>query len=299
MEMAVGRVTASGKLFIWMVTVMGVTAMSACSSSGPLTAEQKKDIVELSGLYDVSHNVIADAFDPAVSVPLIEAWQEAEDAHQAALAQLQADLPAGECRTAIEALQAIEVTQNEVRSRILESARQDDLERLSEESAAYGRTVLMGALQAEAAVLPACGRSSVDPAASAEVATPLTPTQVKAMEAVQAAYEATRVAFDATLDIEAFVGDVENLQAADARLANKLEEIVASLDPGECRSSLEGILELEEEQAPIRQRIIDAGKVGDRPTMITAHEEYLEIYEPSGIFVAARNAVREDCGIDL
>lgn len=243
--------------------------------------------------------MIEKAFDSEVSVPLIEVWQAAEDAHQAALAQLQADLPTGECRTAIETLQAVEVTQNEVRSRILESARDDDPARLSEESSADGRTVLNGALQVEAAVLPACGRSSVDPTATAEVATPLTPTQVAAMEAVQAAYETTSVAFYATLDIETFVADVEDVQAFDARLASQLEELIASLDPGACRSSLEAILVLEEQQAAVRQRIIDAGRVGDRPTMITAFDEYLAIYEPSGTFVTARETVREDCGIEV
>jgi len=284
----------------WVVAVVvGMATVAACSSSSPLTAEQERALVELSDSYDASQNVIENAFDSSVSVPLIEAWQAAEDAHQAALAQLQADLPAGACRTAIETLQAVEVTQNEVRSRILASARDDDLERLSEESSAYGSTVLNGALQAEAAVLPACGRSSVDPTATAEVATPLTPTQVAAMEAVQATYATTRIAFDATLDIETFVADVEDVQAFDARLASQLEEIITSLDPGACRTSLEAILALEEDQAAVRQRIIDAGKVGDRPTMITAFDEYLEIYEPSGTFVAARETVREDCGIEV
>lgn len=159
-------------------------------------------------------------------------------------------------------------------------------------------SALIGGLQTEAAVLPACGRSTVNGNTISGTATPLSAANLAAFKAVLTAYDATRVAFDAAFDLKRNVATVEALQSSDAGLAVKVNDVMPELKPGACRTSLETLVALENTQSPIRQRSIDEGKVQDIPKMITSLAECTGTNTPSGTFTAARVAVGKDCGIE-
>ena len=146
-------------------------AGTSCSSSSPksansLTSEQRAALSEVAEAYDNAERSLANSLETTTIVPKFEKWQETEYLHQQALKALRDGLPSGECRSAVEALLVIEEGQNVIRLRLIENYRQEQFGLVAVDTKDYGLSVVNGDLQAEAAVAAACGRSSVDPAAS-------------------------------------------------------------------------------------------------------------------------------------
>lgn len=264
-----------------------------------LTPEQFAALGEAAAAYDLAEQALLDAFESVTVVPRLELWQETEIAHQEALAGLRDALPEGGCKTAVEALIAIEEGQNSIRLRLIENYRQDEFGLVADDAIAYGVSVVNGALQAENDVAVACGRSSVDASQPASDAGSLTPDQNALFDAVLAAYDATGLAYDEVYSISEFVADLEAAQDADAVVASELDEVLASLDEGDCRSALSELRSLEEQQTDLRTAMISAGQEGDIVTMLRTLGEYAEVNSYSEPFTTARQSAIDSCGADL
>lgn len=276
--------------------VLAGACSSSSSSSSKLTAQQRTELGEIAKAYDEAESATAATFEPETTVPRLEKWQESEDRHQDALKRLRDGLPAGACRSSIEALLVVEDGQNVIRRRLIEDYRQSQFGIVAKDTVDYAASVANGALQAEAAVPVACGRSTVDRARTTDAAASLTPAQNALFNAVLDAYEATRQAFDAAFSIPRFVTEVEALQAADVAVASALDALIADLSDGACRSSLLEVRELERRQSEIRMSIIAAGKAGDAVKMFTLLADYTAINSTSEPFVTARRTAVKDCG---
>lgn len=287
---------------VGMAVVAGVALVGVgCSStsSNSLTDEQRTALADVAAAYDQAELAVADSFDAATTVPRLERWQETEILHQQALAELRDELPEGECRAAIEALLVIEDGQNVIRLRLIENYRQEQFGLVAQDTTEYGRSVVSGALQAEATVATACGRSSVDPAATPTGAGSLTAAQNALFDAVLSAYGATREAFDAVFSVPDFVTDLQALQVAESAVAKELDEVLASLGDGPCRSSLSELRALEQQQAELTETMIAAGEAGDIVTMISTLGEYSEVNTTSSAFTSARQSAIDNCGADV
>ena len=289
--------SAVGIFVVAGAALMGVGCSSASSNS--LNKEQRTALAEAATAFDQADLILADSFAAAATVPRLERWQETEDVHQQALKKLRDELPDGECRKAIEALLMIEDGQNVIRLRLIEAYRQEQFGLVAQETIEYGRSVISGARQAEATVSTACGRSSVDPTALPTQAGTMTMAQNVLFDAVLAAYEATRQAFDAVFSIPEFLIDLQALQVADSAVAKELDEVVAVLTDGPCRSSLIELRAIEKQQAEIRQTMIVAGQAGDIVKMISTLDEYSKVNSTSNAFTSARQSVVDDCGADV
>ena len=290
------------RVVVGLMVVAGVALANAgcsSSSSSSLTDEQRTALAEVAAAFDQAELAVADSFEAATTVPRLERWQETEILHQQALAELRDELPDGECRAAIEALLVVEDAQNVIRLRLIENYRQEQFGLVAQETTEYGRSVVSGALQAEATVATACGRSSVDSAATPTDAGVLTGAQNVLFDAVLSSYGATRDAFDAVFSIPDFVTDLQALQVAESLVATELDEVVASLGEGPCRSSLSELRTLEQQQAELTETMIAAGEAGDIVTMISTLGEYTEVNSTSDAFTAARQSAIDNCGEDV
>lgn len=285
----------------WVVAVAALVLASACSSgpSSTLSDEERTALGEAAASFDAAELVVVDAFAADVVVPRLEDWQEAESLHQEALAQLRDALPEGACRSAVEALGSVEEDQNAIRLRLIDNYRREQFGLVAEDTTAYGRSVVNGALEAEEAVFTACGRSTVDPARTTGDTSAFTAAQNERFDQVLAAYDATGVAFDAVFSVEEFIADLEALQVADSGVAEALDRAVATLGQGPCRTSLEEVQALEQQQAELRAAMIAAGEAGDVVTMIRTLGEYSGVNSTSAPFTSARQAAVDNCGADL
>ena len=290
------------RVVVGLVVVAGVALTGAgCSStsSSSLTDEQRTALAEAAAAFDQAELVLADSFDAATTVPRLERWQETEILHQQALAELRDELPDGECRAAIEALLVVEDGQNVIRLRLIENSRQEQFGLVAQETTEYGRSVVSGALPAEATVATACGRSSVDPAAAPTDEGVLSGAQNVLFDAVLSSYIATGDAFDAVFSVPDFVTDLQALKVSDAAVAKELDEVVALLVDGPCRTSLSELRAIEQQQAELREAMIAAGEAGDIVTMISTLGEYTEVNSTSSAFTTARQSVNDDCGVNV
>jgi len=282
------------------IVTVALTAVGCSSSSdSPLTSEQRTALEEVATAYDGAESALEKAFEAETVVPKLERWQETETVHQAALDRLRDGLPEGECRTAIETLRSVEVGQNEIRARIIENYREKRMALVAKGAVEYGVSVINGAIAAEDGVAVACGRSTVDPKRTTERAGELTTAQNSLIDAVQAAYRETRVAFNASFSIPEFVADVEAVDAADGKVVKELDEVIAALGEGECRKALTDVRELESKQSELRDEMVTAGKALDATTMFTRLDDYGKVNSNSDAFVTALRSVTEKCGVDL
>ena len=281
------------------LVVSGVGCSSSSSSSTKLTKEQRAELGKVAAAYDAAEASVTNTFEAAVVVPKLENWQNAEYRHQEALGRLRDGLPAGACRSAIEALLVVEDGQNVIRLRLIDDYRKEQFSEVAKDTVAYGASVINGAYQAEDAVAVACGRSSVDPTRVTDRAASLTAPQNALFDSVLAAYDATRVAFDASFSIARFVTEVEALQNADVAVDTALDESIAMLADGTCKDSLREIRRLEQQQTDLRSSIIAAGKAGDAVKMFTLLNDYTAINSTSEPFMTARTTAAKDCGADV
>ncbi|MFM8305370.1 MAG: hypothetical protein ACKOA9_13925 [Actinomycetota bacterium] len=285
-----------------LVFMAGVALASAgCSStsSSPLTDEQRTALTEAAAAYDQAELALADSFAAATTVPKLERWQETEDLHQQALAELRDELPDGDCQAAIEALLVVEDGQNVIRLRLIEHYRQEEFGLVAQDTIEYGLSVVRSGLPAEATVAAACGRSPVDPAAPPTDEGVLSKAQNALFDAVLSSYAATGDAFDAVYSVSGFVTDLKAAQVVDAAVAKEIDEVVASLNDGPCRSSLIELRAIEQQQEELRDAMIAAGEAGDLVTMLTTLGEYGEVNSTSGAFTTARQSAVDDCGEDF
>ena len=288
-----------GSLMAGVVVLAGVLVAGVACSSSTLTAEQRTALAEVAAAYDQAEQGLANAFEADVVVPNLERWQETETLHQEALVALRDALPEGSCRASIEDLLKIEEGQNAIRLRLIENYRQEQYALVAQETTQYGISVVNGALQAEAAVPVACGRSSVDPAVTGGDPGSLTPEQNALFDAVLAAYAATREAFDGAFSVSEFVSDVENVGVAEAAVAKELDEVIAQLGDGPCKTSLVEVRAVEQQQADLREVIIEKGKAGDLVAMFTALGEYTAVNSTSEPFTTARQSAVDNCGAEV
>lgn len=279
-------------------------ASTSCSSSSStsadsLTSEQRAALNEAAAAYDNAEKSLANSFEATNTVPKLERWQETENLHQQALKALRDGLPNGECRSAVEALLVIEEGQNVIRLRLIENYRQEKFGLVAVDTTDYGLSVVNGARQAEAAVGTACGRSSVDPTASPTNPTLLNGAQSVLFDAVLTAYGATRVAFEGAFAVADFVADVQAAQVVEVGVGKELDEVIALLGDGSCRTSLVELRAIERQQEELRAAIISAGQSGDVVAMFTKLGEYSAINTTSVVFTTARESVVTNCGADV
>lgn len=264
-----------------------------------LTVEQRTALQEAADAYDEAAQVLVDSFDSEAVVPKLERWHEVEILHQEALVELRNALPDGECRAAIDALLVVEDGQNTIRLRLTENYRQNEFALVADGAVEYGVSVVNGALQAEEEVAVACGRSSVDPSRPPTDTESFTPDQTALFDVVVAAYAETRVAFDAVFSVEKFLIDLEALQEADAVAATELDEVVALLGEGECRTALAELRAIERKQATLREEMITAGQQNDLVAMLRVLGDYTEVNSSSEPFVTARQTAVDSCGSEI
>ena len=279
-------------------------AGTSCSSSSPksansLTSEQRAALSEAADAYDNAERSLANSLETTTIVPKFEKWQETEYLHQQALKALRDGLSSGECRSAVEALLVIEEGQNVIRLRLIENYRQEQFGLVAVDTKDYGLSVVNGALQAEAAVAAACGRSSIDPAASPSNPTLLNAAQNALFDAVVTAYVATGVAFDRAFPVADFVADVEAAQVTEVGVGKELDDVIALLGDGPCRTSLIELRAIERQQEELRVAIISAGKSGNIVAMFTKLGEYSAVNSTSVVFTTARESVVTNCGFDI
>lgn len=272
---------------------------SSSSSSTTLTKEQRAELGKVAAAYDAAEASVTSAFDAAVVVPRLENWQDSEYRHQEALRRLRDGLPAGECRSSIEALIAVEDGQNVIRLRLIDDYRKEQFSEVAKDTTAYGASVINGGYQAEDAVAVACGRSTVNPSRVTERAGALTTAQNALFDSVLSAYAASGVAFDSAFSISGFVSDIEALQNADVAVDAALDESIAMLADGTCRDSLREVRRLEQQQTDLRSSMIAAGKAGDAVKMFTILDDYTAINSTSEPFTTARRTAAKDCGADV
>ena len=96
-----------------------------------------------------------------------------------------------------------------------------------------------------------------------------------------------------------FVTDLQALKVSDAAVAKELDEVVALLVDGPCRTSLSELRAIEQQQAELREAMIAAGEAGDIVTMISTLGEYTEVNSTSSAFTTARQSVNDDCGVNV
>lgn len=283
---------------VLLVAALAVTACSSGSSS-KFTDEQQSALDALAAAFEASDANTLDAFSADIVVPNLERWQESELEHQEALAELRDELPEGGCRTAVEELIAVEESQNVIRLRLIENYREEQFGLVADDTTEYGRSAVTSARQAEEAVLTNCGRSTVDPAKTATGTIVLTPSQVASIEAVQAAYAETSVAFAAVFSVTEFVSDVESLQAADVSVNRATDAAIAVLGEGPCRTALGELQSLEQQQADLRAAMIAAGEAGDLVTMFRTLGEYADVNSASEPYLAVEKSVNDNCGVEI
>jgi hypothetical protein len=281
-----------------------VLAGASCSSSSStsansLTSEQRAALKEAAEAFDTAERSLANSLEATNTVPKFEKWQEAENVHQQALQALRDGLPSGACRSSVEALLVIEDGQNVIRLRLIENYRQEQFGLVADDSRDYGLSVLNGARQAEAAVSTACGRSSVDSAANPSNPTILNGDQNAAFDAVVAAYDATGVAFDEALPLTDFVADVEAAKVLEVEVGKELDEVIALLGDGPCRTSVIELRAIERQQEELRDAIISAGQSGNTVAMFTKLGEYSAVNSTSDVFTTARESVVTNCEFDI
>lgn len=281
-----------------------VLAGASCSSSSStsansLTSEQRAALKEAAEAFDTAERSLANSLEATNTVPKFERWQETENLHQQALKALRDGLPDGDCRSAVEALVVIEDGQNVIRLRLIENYRQEQFGLVAEDTRDYGLSVLNGARQAEAAVGTACGRSSVDSAANPSNPAILNGDQNTLFDAVVAAYDATGVAFDEALPLTDFVADVEAAKVLEVEVGKELDEVIALLADGPCRTSLIELRAIERQQEELREAIISAGKSGNTVAMFTKLSEYSAVNSTSDVFTTARESAVTNCGADI
>jgi hypothetical protein len=287
---------------------VSTTAQPAASTTAPaepevdpsvLTAEQRAALQEAATAYDAAEQLLVERFDSVTVVPELERWHESELAHQEALVELREALPDGACRASIDTLLVVEDGQNEIRLRLIEHYRQDEFALVADDTVDYFISVVDGALPAEEEVAVACGRSSVDSSRTSADAGTLTPDQNALLDAVLAAYAATGVAYGAAFSVSEFVTVVQAVQDAEAAAAEALDEVLAVLGDGECRTALDEVRAIEQTQAELRDALISAGEKGDLLTLFRTLGDYTEVNSSSEPFVTARQAAVDACGEEL
>lgn len=291
-----GRMRAS----VALVVVAGVALVSVgCSStsSSSLTAEQRTALAEVAEAYDRAEDALAESFDAATTVPKLERWQETEYLHQKALAELRDGLPDGDCRTAVEALLKVEDGQNVIRLQLIENYRQEQFGLVAEDAIKYGLSVINGGFPAEVSIGRACGRSSVAKSPTDESV--LSEEQNVLFDAVLSAYGATGNAYDKVYSVSKFVTDLKAAQVVEAAVAKELDEIVAALGDGPCRTSLIELRAIEQQQEELRKDLIAAGEAGDIVKVLTTLGEYGKVNSTSRAFATARQSAVDECGEDV
>lgn len=285
-----------------------VTEQSAVSTTesiemevdpGVLTAEQRAVLREVATAYDAAEQLLVESFDSVTIVPKLERWHELEIVHQGALVELREALPDGRCRASIDALLLVEDGQNEVRLSLIEHYRQDEFALVADDTVDYFVSVVNGALPAEEEVAVACGRSSVEPSQASADSGTLTSDQNALLDAVLAAYAATRDAYGAAFSVSEFVTDVQAVQDAEAAIAAKFDEVMAILGEGECRTALDEVRAIERTQAELREGLIAAGETGDLLALFLTLGEYTDVNSSSEPFVIARQAAVDACGEEM
>ena len=276
-------------------------AGTSCSSKSAnlLTSEQRAALSEAAAAYDNADRSLANSLDATTIVPKFERWHETEILHQQALKALRDGLPDGECRSAVEALLVIDEGLNVIRLRLIENYRQEQFGLVAVDTKDYRLSEVNGAIQARAAIGTACGRSSVDPTASPSNPTLLDGAQNALFDAVVAAFSATDAAFAAAFSVAEFVADMQAAQVDEGEVTRELDEVIALLGDGSCRTSLIELRAIEQQQEELRKAIISAGQSGEVDVMFNKLGEYSAINTTSVVFTTARESVVTNCGFDI
>ena len=137
-------------------------AVAQTSSGSPLTAAQRKQLKALAAAYDKAEATVIRAFEPKTAVPRNLKWHRASVAAQKELAAFGATLPAGPCRSAVDALLAHEQTRNPLRLKVVDDFRAKDVGLVASDTVTYALTTPR-LYQLQDGVLNACGAAVEDP----------------------------------------------------------------------------------------------------------------------------------------
>jgi hypothetical protein len=282
--------------------VVVVAESSPGSGSAPsLTHAQTKQLRRIAAGYQRSKATVIRAFEPEVAVPRNQRWHAAELAEQKALAKLSAALPTGACRTAIDAMIAHEKTRNPIRQKLIDDYAKRRLGLVATDTVNYAITVpRLRELRDQ--VLAACGVAVEDATRSAPVdpaRVPLTTEQAKLMAAVQRADDVVDEKFAKAFSLPEFVKDVQKLDRADAPVTEDLANLVGQLPDSACKSALDAVLALEQQQAVLRGDVIAAGRANDLTTVIVKLIAYAKINASSSTSIAARRTATRACAVKL
>lgn len=271
-------------------------ALAAPAGAANLTPTQKREIREIALTLDRSEQATKVALATDIVVPRLQRWDDAEVVYRRSLARLARSLPAGTCRSAVEALLAVEEAQGTLRRQMVAEYRREDFLKVNEVVVAYATSTDD---REEEAVLGACGRSPADPTRTAVVSPALGPAQAARLDATQVAFTDTRTAFGRAFDLAKTVGALETVQAAEGSLIAEIAEATALLGPGPCRTALEAVIVLERRQFELRQAFIAAGTAGNLLEMNRLLAGYAAIDGASDQYRRARASASKACGIEL